>query len=866
MKTTTFHLRGALLLFTACTMASTVAVHAASAQSASPVVVPGDGAPDATSTEQIQAIKVYYKKLLLKEKDIPNAVSHITHVEIEAAGSLGSVESVLKNTPSVNEYQSGPGQGVPVLTVRGERLYELSETLDGIPISDILDGGQGAFLSNNIGSPYVLNQLQDTTIYPGVAPPDDQGFGSGGGTVAYTTLDPSTEKSAVVFGSYGSFNTSDAGFTLNTGTMGNTDTGARAVLQYDQGYTDGFIDDTNTRNGNMLFKIVKPYDNGLSNISLTVIYNRGVGYANNQPIAVPLLDANSRSYNFPKSLSFYKEDNTYLTTLLHDETYVNPYLILSGTLFYERTAGTSTSYEDPSTIGYNPAFPYQITFQLPSIFGGSYGATAAANGEGPTAPWFTYDPFTAFAPAGSNPASVGYLVGSNPYAYGEAAEIINTVSNTIGFAPRANIFLPHNSITIGALIAKESQSGAAFVYGTPNMPEQEGYNALSFGGGVQRSVYQAFIQDKIDLLGDKLHFQPGVVVSSAYSSSVPGLNFSGLIYKLQNFNVIAEPYLGVSYDLPYHLTAYASTGKGGYFAPLSTYYPELNDNLPNPLQGLYAPRPEIIHLYEAGLRYDTSKLLVDADFFYQKVDDADSFFAYYGNGAVQFDTGNFGEQQFRGEELQTKFQATPTLDFFLNGSYNQATYLSSYFADDTPFEDQYGYVFKGDPLASVPKWLANFGLDYSWNNFGVRVDESFTGPQPITYDFPPVLPSSIPNVTVDPNCPQNSCLGLATVPATPNALKQLLGGPIPDVKQPSYLLTNLLLTYDLPLHYGAVTKLHFELNFQNLFDVHYYEHLYSSYAEFLDPNTSSGYAPTSPYLSAFEGPPRSIEFEMSAKF
>lgn len=867
MKRVPLKLRAKLLLFTAITATSGLglapAAHAQTSTAPMPVIIPGDTTTPDLNAYQIQKVKILYKKLLLKEKDLPSAISHITPVEIAAEGQLGSIQSVLRQTPSVNEYQSGPGQGVPVLTIRGERLYELSETLDGIPMSDILDGGQGGYLNNNIGSPVVLNQLSDTTILPGVAPPADQGFGSGGGTIAYTTLDPTKEKSAEVFGSYGSFDTSDAGFTLNTGAMGDPDTGARALLQYDQGYTNGFIDGTNERSGNMIFKIVKPYDNGLSNISATVIYNRGFGYIDNQPIATDLIAKNGYSYNFPKSLTFNTETNSYLTAILHDETYVNPNLILSGSVFFNRTNSDSLSYEEGSTIGYDPNFPYQITFQLPSIFGGAYGATAAANGVGPTAPWFTYDPFTSFAPPGSDPSNVGYLAGTNPYAYGEDSEAINTLSNTVGFAPRANIFLPYNSITVGALIAKETQTSQSYVYGEPNMPEKIGYNALSFGGGEQRTVYQAFIQDKIDVLNDKLHFEPGVVVAAAFSSTVPGDNFSGLDYKLVNFNSIAEPYLGVSYDLPYHLTAYASYGKGAYFAPLSQYYPELYHGV---LSGLYAPSPEIIHLYEAGLRYDTPRLLIDGDYFYQKVDDADSFFAYYGNGAEQYNSGNTGKQQFRGWELQAKVQATPALDFFMNGSYDQANYLTSYFADDTPFEDQYGYVFKGDPLASVPNWLANFGLDFNKDNYGLRIDEEYTGPQPITYDFPPILPSNIPNTTSDPNCPQNSCLGLATVPAYYNALKELLGGPIPALKQPGYLITNVLLSYDLPLHYASLQKLHFELNLQNLFDLHYKEHLYSSYAEYLDPNTASGYAPTSPYYSAFYGPPRSITISMSAKF
>jgi iron complex outermembrane receptor protein len=869
MKTTPFYLRGSLLLFTACTMASTVALHTARAQSTG-VAVPGEGSV-ASSSYQVETIRVLAKKLIIKEKDLPSAVYHVTPEEIAAEGELGSVQSVLKNTPSVNEYQSGPGQGVPVLTIRGVRLYELTETLDGNPMTDILYGGQGGFLTNNIGSPVTLDQLSDTTVFPGVAPPDDQGFGSGGGTIAYTTINPSNTKSEQVFAGYGSFDTSHAGFQIDTGKLGTGDDAPKALLRYDQGYTNGFDDNTNERYGDMIFKIDKPYDDGLSNLSLSVIYNRAFGYLNTAPLPIPLIQQYGYKYNFPKSLTFTSERNQFLTANLADETFVNPNLKLYFNLFYNRSTYQFLSYQNPNSIAYSPSFPYQITFQVPYFATGAIGPTAQALGVATVANptiggYLKYDPLIFYpggAPAAIADGDANTTVG---YSYGESAELSNGTTNTIGFTPHASIFLPYNTIKVGGLIAKENGQGNQFIYGNPDVPQEPGYNETTLGGGAQRTVYQVYAQDTIDLLNNHLHINPAVTVAAAYTSVIDNESFNYPAYKLENFDSIAEPYLGVSYDLPDHFTVYADYGKGGYFAPISDYAPtELTPGVIT----LTAPKPEIVHLYEAGLRYDSDLIGANLDAYYQKITSADSFFVNYATGAA--DDGNSGAQQFRGYEFQSKLQVTPDFSISDSASYTDARYLSSYFALDTPFEDQYGYVFKGDPLASIPNWLANLGFDYKWNGFAIHFNEQYTGSQFSTYDFQPSITSTLPNITSNPGCSfgspiGNACLGLATVPDSKNQanIKTAIGGPIPELQQPNFFLTNVLLTYDLPLKNMPIQKLHFELNIQNLLGAHILDHLYSSYAEI--PDGHGGYAITAEYNSAFYGPPRSITLEVSAKF
>jgi len=123
----------------------------------------------------------------------------------------------------------------------------------------------------------------------------------------------------------------------------------------------------------MLFSAIKPYNDGLSNLTATVIYNRADGYMVTAPLPVPLIQANSYSYNFPHSLTYTRQNNKYLTAILGDQTYVNPHLILSGKIFMIRSSSVFTSYQNPNTIAYNPAFPYQVTFQVPYFAYGPVG-------------------------------------------------------------------------------------------------------------------------------------------------------------------------------------------------------------------------------------------------------------------------------------------------------------------------------------------------------------------------------------------------------------------------------------------------------------------------------------------------------------
>lgn len=133
---------------------------------------------------KLKEIKKKYERLLVGERNIASAMSVIGPTQIKHSSSAESIYSLLKQTPSVNEYQQNVGPGTPVLTVRGVRMSQLAQTLDGIPMTDLLSGGQGAYLNNNVGTIISNGQISGIHVYPGVAPPDRGGFATVGGTVS----------------------------------------------------------------------------------------------------------------------------------------------------------------------------------------------------------------------------------------------------------------------------------------------------------------------------------------------------------------------------------------------------------------------------------------------------------------------------------------------------------------------------------------------------------------------------------------------------------------------------------------------------------------------------------------------------------
>ena len=818
-----------------------IAVAHAQSTTPTPVVVPGDGASSDLNSYQIQEVKIKYKKLLLRQKDIPNAVTVLGTKQVQAANpTMGSIETLLKQSPSVVAYSQQPGQNNVTLAIRGVANDQLAETLDGVPINDLLDGNTGNYLSNgSIGSPVTLNEIDGVTIYPGLAPPAKQGFGTTGGTIAYTSKQPTDERSAELEGGFGSFDTQHIGFVINTGKMYDDVDAPKALLLYDQSQTAGYVSNTQAQFHDFEFNLVKPYNGGSSHVGLLILFNQGKGYIQTLPAPTALINAVGYKFNYPKSLAYYNQADQDLTTILSDETYINQYAIFNGSLFFHHNNTSIINYASPAAI--NNGYSYNGLTYTPNVQGiaNFFGCVGSGSGNGVN-PQMTYDPAATFGSC----------------AAGESDNTIQSHSNIIGITPSITLFPDkYNTIIIGALVAKTMGATDQYVYGGSgsNIPQINGYNGFEYGGGQQRTIYSAYAQDTIRLLNDKLQITPGVKVDASYGSNIVNFKngFATVNYpyeqKLANYTKIGGYYLGASYNLPDNFVLYGSMGKGSLFAPVSDYS-EGTTVAGAPTGTTNTLSPEIVHLYEGGLRYDTPRLLLNVDYYYENVSDAFAFFTNYLTNAQYY--GNNGGELYRGVEGNGEFKVTPNLSIFGNFSYNEAIYTKSFFAFDTLAQDQFGYAFTGTPLSNVPDWNGLVGADYEWGPFSIYPTGEYTGREYTTEDLnaPPYGNTTDANGNKIPANPLNA----ATVTNQ-------------NILNPANFVVNLLLTYKIPLPHCALQSLTASLNAQNLFNERYYTYTYSSenpVGGIYDPNLPGG----QPYNSAFVGQPRSVMLDLVAKF
>lgn len=889
-----------MLLATALTGAAAGIVTARAADNPAPTPAAGStgappqGVPAQTSSvrsegssrpaDQVESIRVKIQRRLLRERNSPSAVTELGQKQIQQVGVQGSPTSLLRQAPSVNVYQGGIGNNEPVVSIRGLRGIEVASTLDDVPTQDLLQGGTGSYLTNLIGGKFDLSQISQVSIYPGVAYPNRNTFGTIGGTIAYSTLRPSPERGVDVFGSVGSFKTFQEGVSLNTGKLdgfgGQGDNAPSMLFQYTNLQTAGFTDYTPARYNNFEFALDKPYMNGLSKFQATVLYNTGSGYYNNEPIPLPYLRQNGMFSNYPPDEAFARQQDQYLTVILKNDTYINDWLTAGANVFYEYTNSVNDAYLNPNATYASPQFPGALTVGGAPPFVTNINGFGTQGEFGPGGAYYdpavgsVYNGHAAFPPGSqycSQAVTNGFAAAgtASPCGYAALRTIVQT--DTYGVQPHVTITPPtvwgiRNTIQAGGLIAKETQPILpSYAWGSPDIPqtasnEVAGAFGGSLDGGIQRTIYLAFAQDKVDFLHNTLHITPGLTFEASDSSFTSSSTFGGVptpqqasnpyclagnpcnfgAYQASLWDKDLLPFVNVSYDLDRiapplkGVSLYGSYGKSALFAPV-------NDFTPNTF-GLQPPSAALVTMFEGGVKYNTSRLTLQADYFYQKVTRDFGFFQYQSGPEQGLSAyNNLGARLFQGQEFAATWQLTPRWQVFGNFSHLRARYLATDVGSVTIQEDQFGDVIRGTPVTGVPEWLSTFGVDYDhrdWflggDDFHARLEGQYTGRQATSYDV-----TGFQNLGPLPSVPPFGTYGYYnfTSGATtydPN------GGLEP------YILFNLDLNYSMPvktLGISYLKKLDFDLNIINLFDKHYFQYFYRQIS------------PTAPSPSTFQSGP-----------
>lgn len=196
-------------------------------------------ADDSIRSEKLQEVVV---KGVRAQKNAPFAVANIKKTELNNFSKSGrELPFLFTNTPGITAWsENGVGTGTTYMRIRGAAGSRINVTLDGVPLNSPED--QTVFWANMNSYGSLLKSVQ---IQRGIGT-STNGDGAFGGTISLLTNMPSREKMLEITGSYGTYNTYNAGASFSSGLLWNH-------LIFDGAYhetgTDGFIHGTSGRSG-----------------------------------------------------------------------------------------------------------------------------------------------------------------------------------------------------------------------------------------------------------------------------------------------------------------------------------------------------------------------------------------------------------------------------------------------------------------------------------------------------------------------------------------------------------------------------------------------------------------------------------------
>lgn len=611
-----------------------------------------------------------------------------------------SVQSLLERTPSINVRTPAANGMRTNITFRAFSSGQFSETFAGVPINDPFNGGTTNSASTRNNIPLTLNDIDSVHLYRGINNPAVTSYNSLGGTIAFKPREPAAEASASGTIGGGSFNTWFYGLTANTGVIG----GVRSMVSINHNSSSGWQNNSGNRNTNVYYAGVLPYDGGNGEVYAYAIYNQNAGYTPHT-VPLPLIKQYGYSYGWPLSWSnSYNKDHGG-TYILGDRMSVNDMLSFNVRVYARNVNYDRVSFSDPA-FSQSATQPYYLPNQ-PATWPYS-----------PYPPASNYDPIALFG----------------SYAAGNAYHTYNYDTQQYAVMPHFTLYLPNNELKFGGDYSHTKLHSAEFWYGANPMPRTTTYND-AWDERDQRSLGSLFVQDHISLLDDTVDVTPGVKYIFSRTTDFDNMGFyypiSGSVSDSEHYT---SPTLGVNWSPIEHASLYASWGKTAKFPNISAYYNNVGQTNANG-QSVVAPlhvSPEYVSDFELGGRYEAQGFEGAINLYRENF--ANTFIQVTDPTTQLTTTSNGGRSRYEGIELDLQDSVdTPYGGFSL---YGNAVENKAYFTTGFTVANSAGAsalagqnVVAGQPLAGVPKHLANLGVGWKWHGWRASLSEHYSGSQ-----------------------------------------------------------------------------------------------------------------------------------------
>jgi iron complex outermembrane receptor protein len=675
------------------------------------------------SVKNLSRVMVIAKELTLTQipMDAQFSESVIGPSAIRFSSPMASVQSLLERTPSINVRTPAANSVRTNITFRAFSSGQFSETFDGVPLNDPFNGGTTNTASTRNNIPLTLDNVDSVHLYRGINNPAVTSYNSLGGTIAYAPRMPNAKPSASVTLGGGSFRTWLYGLTANTGNIG----GVRSLISINHNTSKGWQKNSGNSNLNFYYAGMHPYDNGNGQLYAYAIYNRNMGYTPHT-VPLPLVQKYGYSYGWPLSWTqSYNKDHGG-TYILGDRMDVNDMFsynvrVYSRNVNYNRVSFSNPAYAQSATQ------PYYLPNQAANYSFWLYDPNGA-----------TYDPAATF---GSK------VLGNDYHTYIYATQ-------QYGIMPHFTLYLPNNTVKFGGDYSHTKLHSAEYWYGAYPMPLTTGYNN-AWDEHDSRNLGSLFVQDDISLFGDTLNITPGVKYLFAHTSDSDKVGFyypiSGKVSDSEHYT---SPTIGVNWSPTDHVSVYASWGKTAKFPGIGAYYNNVGQSNASG-QAVVVPlhvSPEYVKDIEAGIRYQAKGFQGAVNYYRENFEN--TFIQVTDPTSGLTTTSNGGRSRYEGVELDLQDTIDTSVGGFSvygNASENKANFTSSFTVANAAGASALAgaSVVPGQPLAGVPKHLANLGVGWKWDTWRAKLDGHYSGSQYVN-EYNAGLPSAqqIPSYTV----------------------------------------------------------------------------------------------------------------------
>lgn len=260
---------------------------------------------------------------------------------------------IARLTPSVNVINpNGPGlMEATGPTIRGFQNGQYNVTYDGIPIGDSND------FTQHSTSFFTNSEIDQTIIDRGPGTAETVGDATFGGTVSIRTINPAPTTTLTLNSSYGSYNTTDNGLQLDTGSI-HAANGTTATFNVEHIKSDGALQNAGQERTNLFGKVVIPVSTNTT-ITLLALFNQ---IYQNPPLGATDQQMQDFGWNYayssdPNSQAFYRLNYDRITT---DMEYADVQSNLGNGFLYDGKIYTYAYYhhdvngDDPNASGSIP--------------------------------------------------------------------------------------------------------------------------------------------------------------------------------------------------------------------------------------------------------------------------------------------------------------------------------------------------------------------------------------------------------------------------------------------------------------------------------------------------------------------------------